>query len=51
MNVTYIMTPWVRQMGLPVVNLELPGPNITATQTRFMNDPEANTSLPESPYG
>ncbi|ELT93925.1 hypothetical protein CAPTEDRAFT_205328 [Capitella teleta] len=52
MNVTAIMTPWVMQMGLPVINLVLEDNNvIRATQKRFMNDPDADLSEPESPYG
>ncbi|KAM3940520.1 glutamyl aminopeptidase [Leptodactylus fuscus] len=42
-----VMDTWTRQMGYPVLNVE--SGNIVKQQ-RFLLDPKANTSEPESPY-
>ena len=51
LNVTAVMSPWVDQMGLPVLNITQNGNQITATATRFMANPDADPSQPESDFG
>ncbi|KAM4572413.1 aminopeptidase N-like isoform 2-T2 [Odontesthes bonariensis] len=46
--VDYIMNPWVRQMGFPVVAIDTT--TGTVSQEHFLLDPESNVTV-ESPYG
>jgi glutamyl aminopeptidase len=40
-DVTAILNTWIRQKGLPVVNVERIGNNFRLTQKRFLTDPDA----------
>ena len=51
LNVAAVMNPWLMQMGLPVLNLTQSGDEITATPTRFLANPDADASKPDSDYG
>ena len=51
LDIATVMNPWLYQMGLPVVNITVQNGNIRATQSRFLNNPEADPEQPKSVYG
>ena len=45
-----VMMPWLEQGGLPLIDVEIIGSQLVATQTRFLEDPAAYRSQPPSKY-
>lgn len=52
LDVTEVMATWTEQMGLPVIDISYDSTNkrFTATPRRFLSNPDADPSLPESPH-
>lgn len=51
-NINAIMDTWTRQMGFPVINVNVKSKtSYTLTQKRFLADPEAEFNVSESDYG
>ncbi len=51
LDVTAVMKPWTEQMGLPVLHINVTADGqITATPKRFLNNPNLDPNLPESPF-
>ena len=50
-DVPTIMAPWSFQMGLPVVTVTEEDGNLELSQKRFLSDPEADPTEPDSEYG
>ena len=51
LDITAVMRPWTEQMGLPVLKLTEDAGQITATPKRFLQNPDADPSQPESQFG
>jgi aminopeptidase N len=50
-DVSEIMNTWVRQMGYPVVTMDIQGDVAQLSQQRFLSDPEhADSGDDTSPY-
>jgi len=45
-----VMTPWLVQRGLPLIEVEIIQSQLVATQTRFLDDQEADRTQPPSKY-
>ena len=45
-----VMMPWLEQRGLPLIEVEIIGSQLVATQTRFLEDPAADRRQPPSKY-
>ena len=52
LNIKEVMVPWTYQMGLPVLNItDMEDGTYKAIPFRFLTNPDADPSLPESDYG
>ena len=45
-----VMRPWFEQMGLPVVDIAFVRSHVQVTQTRFLDNPDADRSQPPAKY-
>lgn len=50
-SVKDVMDTWTKQMGLPVVTIEITGNTVKATQRRFLADSSINFNSSSSEYG
>ena len=45
-----VMTPWLEQRGFPLIEVDIIGSQIVATQTRFLDNPAVDRTQPPSKY-